>query len=150
MTLPLSHRIGPAAATDLGEIHELLRSVGLPTEGLEPFLDTVLVSRSRGRIIGCAALEVYGAVALLRSVAVDAGWQGRGLGADLEEKARGLARSRGVRELFLLTTSAADYFARRGFTRCARDEVPDAVKQSIQFTSQCPASAVVMRRAVAV
>lgn len=149
MTLPISHRIGPATAADLPEILDLLRTNHLPTEGLEPFIDSVLVSRSRGCIIGCAALEVYGAAALLRSVAVDPGWQSRGLGADLTEKASWLARSRGARELFLLTTTAADYFERRGFVRCTRDDAPAEMKQSIEFTSLCPESAVVMRRPIA-
>jgi amino-acid N-acetyltransferase len=148
MSLPLSHRIGPASPEDLPEVHALLRSHGLPTEGLEPFVDTLLVSRSRGQIIGCAALEIYGAAALLRSVAVDVGWQGRGLGADLEEKARRLARTRGAREIFLLTTTAAEYFARLGFARCAREDTPQAMRESLQFTTQCPWSAVVMRRAL--
>lgn len=148
MSLPISHRVAPAAPEDLPEIARLLRANGLPAEGLEPFLATTLVSRSRGEIIGCAALEVYGESALLRSVAVDAGWQARGLGAELVEKAMRLAQTRGVREMFLLTTGAADYFARHGFARCARDDAPDAMKRSLEFTTLCPASATAMRRAI--
>ncbi len=148
MGLPISHRIGPASAEDLGEIEALLRATDLPPEGLEPFIDTLLVSRSRGEIIGCAALEIYGAAALLRSVAVHPGWQGRGLGAELVEKATWLAQSRNVRDMFLLTTTASDYFERLGFRRCTREDAPDAMRASIEFTTLCPASAVAMRRDV--
>jgi amino-acid N-acetyltransferase len=148
MSLPISHRVVPAAREDLPEIRELLAAGGLSADGLDDFIDTTLISRSRGKIIGCAALEIYGPAALLRSVAVDVGWQARGLGAELAEKAIRLAQSRGVNEMFLLTTTAADYFARHGFARCARDDAPAAMRQSVEFTTLCPASAVCMRRSV--
>ncbi len=148
MSLPISHRIGPPGPDDLADVHALLRANGLPVEGLEEHLGTTLVSRSRGKIIGCAAVEIYERAALLRSVAVDVGWQGRGLGAELVEKAIRLAQSRGVREMFLLTMTAAEYFARFGFAPCERTDAPDAMRRSIQFSAQCPESAVAMRRAI--
>jgi amino-acid N-acetyltransferase len=148
MALPISHRVTPATAADLPEIGALLRANGLSPDGLEPCVATTLISRSRGEVIGCAALEVYGDAALLRSVAVEAGWQARGLGAELVEKAMRLAQSNAVRQMFLLTMTAADYFERHGFERCARDDAPDALKQSIEFTTLCPVGAVAMRRAI--
>ena len=148
MSLPISHRVTPAVPGDLAEISGLVAANGLSAEGLGDFVGTTLISRSRGKIIGCAALEIYGPAALLRSVAVDAGWQARGLGAELVEKAIRLAQSRAVREMFLLTTTAAEYFERHGFVRCARDDAPAAMKQSLEFTTICPASAVCMRRTV--
>ena len=148
MALPISHRISPAAPNDLPEIRALLGANGLSADGLDAFLATTLISRSRGQIIGCAALEVYGDAALLRSVAVDAGWQARGLGAELVEKAIRLAQSRGINQMFLLTTTAADYFVCHGFARCARDAAPDAMQQSIEFTTLCPASAIAMHRVI--
>ncbi len=148
MSLPFSHRIAAPAPGDLPEIRELLAANGLAADGLEQIVDTMLVSRSRGKIIGCAALEIHGTKALLRSVAVDAGWQARGLGAELVEKTIRLAQSHGVNEMFLLTTTAADYFPRHGFERCMREDVPEAVRGSIEFTTLCPATAIVMRRDV--
>ena len=148
MSLPFSHRIAAPTPGDLPEVCGLLAANRLPTDGLEHVVDTMLVSRSRGKIIGCAALEIHGTTALLRSVAVDAGWQARGLGAELVEKAIRLAQSRGVNQMFLLTTTAVDYFVRHGFERCLREDVPNAVRGSIEFTTLCPATAIVMRRDV--
>jgi amino-acid N-acetyltransferase len=148
MTLPISHRIVPASPDDLADVRELLRATGLADQGLEPFVDTVLVSRSRGQLIGCAALEIYGSDALLRSVAVDVGWQSRGLGHALVDKATALATSRGVSELYLLTLTAEEYFVRLGFTRCARADAPTALQQSIEFTTICPESATAMRKSL--
>ena len=47
--------------------------------------------------------------------------------------------------MYLLTTTAERYFARFGFVQIARDDVPGAVQQSVEFREACPASAVVMR-----
>ncbi len=144
----MSHRIGPASTGDLPEIEALLRATQLPVDGLSPFVETILVSRSRGAIIGCAAVELYGDAALLRSVAVDPGWQGRGLGTELVEKITWLARDRGARTMFLLTTTATEYFAVLGFEACTRDDAPEPMRASIEFTTLCPSNATVMCRAV--
>ena len=55
-------------------------------------------------------------------------------------------RDRALPSVWLLTTSARDYFAQRGYVVTLRDEVPDAVRATAQFSSLCPASAVAMRR----
>ena len=55
-----------------------------------------------------------------------------------------LARERGVSAIFLLTTTAEDFFPRFGFERVSRAAVPESVRASVEFQSACPASAVVM------
>jgi amino-acid N-acetyltransferase len=62
--------IAPATPGDLPQILELLERCRLPTAGLAEHLDTTLVARDGDRVVGSAALELYGAAALLRSVAV--------------------------------------------------------------------------------
>jgi amino-acid N-acetyltransferase len=56
----------------------------------------------------------------------------------------GQAQVHGVRRVFLLTETAADFFPRFGFRPVARTAVPAAVQQSVEFSSACPASALVM------
>ena len=70
--------------------------------------------------------------------------RGRGLGQRLTEAAVTLAQSLGMPAVHLLTTSAESYFPKFGFVRTSRGEVPASVKQSIEFRSACPASAIVM------
>jgi amino-acid N-acetyltransferase len=72
--------------------------------------------------------------------------QGQRLGHRLTEAALGLARSRGLTTVFLLTTTAEHFFPRFGFERISRADVPASVQASIEFQSACPASAVVMRK----
>lgn len=95
--------------------------------------------------VGCAALEIYGQAGLLRSVAVAEAWRSQGFGRGLTEMALNLARQRGLTELYLLTETAGEFFPRFGFTPVSRAEVPPAVQQSVEFTTACPASALVMR-----
>jgi amino-acid N-acetyltransferase len=54
------------------------------------------------------------------------------------------ARRNLLRALYLLTTTAEDYFAQRGISRMQREHVPETVKQSREFVDACPASAVAM------
>lgn len=136
--------IEPARPDDLPAILGLLERDGLPKAGLEAHVATTVVARDGTRIVGCAAVEVYGEDGLLRSVAVDPGHRGRGLGIRLTEAAMALARARGVGALYLLTETAGDFFPRFGFHAIARDRVAPAVRQSVEFTSACPASAQAM------
>ena len=94
--------------------------------------------------MGCAALEVHGDAALLRSVAVAPDRRGEGLGQDLTRAALTLASARGLRRIYLLTETAEGFFPRFGFRRIARDEVPGPVRESVEFRKACPESAAVM------
>lgn len=136
-----------ATPADLPAILELLARNKLPPDGLEPHLATTLVAREGDRLVGCAALELYDGAALLRSVAVEAERRGEGLGQQLTRAALELARARGARTVYLLTETAAGFFPKLGFRRITRDDVEPAVKQSVEFTAACPATAVVMRLA---
>ncbi len=135
-----------AEASDLPAVLALLDRSGLPRDGLAEHLGTTLAARENGAIVGCAAVEVYGSAALLRSVAVEVTRRGEGLGERLTEAALGLARERGVQEVFLLTETAAGFFPRFGFRSIERNAVPAIVQASVEFTSACPASAMVMVR----
>jgi N-acetylglutamate synthase-like GNAT family acetyltransferase len=66
----------------------------------------------------------------------------------LTERALQEAEVAGARDVYLLTTTAEQYFPPVGFACIVRDAVPDAVTASVEFRSACPASAVVMHRAL--
>ncbi|MFZ5540712.1 MAG: GNAT family N-acetyltransferase, partial [Pseudomonadota bacterium] len=98
--------------------------------------------------IACVGAELYGADALLRSVAVAPEAQRRGAGSALVAQALAIARSRGVRSVYLLTASAAPFFERLGFRSIDASRVPAAVRASVEFNGACPSCATVMHRAV--
>jgi N-acetylglutamate synthase-like GNAT family acetyltransferase len=93
-----------ATPGDYAGVVRLLQASDLPTDGLRSSLPDFLVAEDRGHLVGAVGLEVYGECALLRSAVVDAGCRGSGLGGDLVEGVLQRARTRGVREVYLLTT----------------------------------------------
>ncbi len=138
--------IAAARAADLPGVFALLDHSKLPRAGLDRHLDTTLVATDGGRVVGCAALELYGSAALLRSVAVVPELRGRGLGRELTAAALALAGRQRVRSVYLLTETAAGFFPKFGFRPIPRAEVDAAVRNSEEFTTACPASALPMVR----
>jgi amino-acid N-acetyltransferase len=137
-------QIGAAREQELTAVVALLTHSRLPEAGLTEHVDSLLVAREGDRVVGCAALEVYGEQALLRSVAVDESMRGRGLGRDLTRAALELAEGRGVLTVYLLTETAAGFFPRFGFAVVDRASVSGAVTSSAEFTTACPSTATVM------
>jgi len=133
-----------AVAPDLPQIVEMLHGAGLIVAGVEDHLGAFLVAADGERVIGSAGLEVYGDVALLRSVAVDEGFRGQGLGRRLVTAALANARHLGVREVALLTTSAAPFFRRLGFREGERQALDPRLAASQELGDECCATAVVM------
>jgi amino-acid N-acetyltransferase len=137
-----------ATPADYHSVLALLRSASLPTAGVPPGLGDFLVADSGERIVGAIGLERYGDAALLRSAVVDSSARGTGIGQALVQRLLDDARDEGVREIYLLTTTAEHYFPRFGFGVISREGVPAAVQASVEFREACPASAMVMRKAM--
>lgn len=133
-----------AGAADWPAVEALLRAHELPTEGARRHLPTYLLAVSNGEVVGCAGAEVYGDLALLRSVAVAPGLQGQGIGQRLVERLLHEAARRQIRRIFLLTVTAPAYFSRFGFTREPMAQAPEALMASAEFQGTCPASAALM------
>jgi short-subunit dehydrogenase/N-acetylglutamate synthase-like GNAT family acetyltransferase len=131
-----------ARASDEPQMKQLLAECGLPYEDIIPsHLQHFLVQRDDARLAGVVGLEMLGRVALLRSLAVPASYRGKGIGSQLTRKAEEYARSQGVEVLYMLTTTADAFFARRGYHLVDRNAVPTVVGETAEFQSLCPASA---------
>jgi amino-acid N-acetyltransferase len=127
----------------------LLKEYELPTADLNKrSLQNFIGFKDKERLIGLVALESYETFGLLRSLVVDKNYRDRGLANKLIEQIVQLAKRRNVSEIYLLTTTAKDYFLKKGFDVVSREDVPDSVKASSEFSSVCPASADVMVRKV--
>jgi N-acetylglutamate synthase-like GNAT family acetyltransferase len=137
--------ITPATADDLAAIKSLLTSSELPIAGVDEHWKTFIVARDGDRIVACGGAEAYSFVALIRSVAVTPDYRGHGLGRRIVRQLLDRLASRGLREFYLLTTTAEEYFKKRGFKPIDRDEVHPQLLASREFQDACPASAVAMR-----
>jgi SAM-dependent methyltransferase/N-acetylglutamate synthase-like GNAT family acetyltransferase len=138
----------PARDADLDEIRALLAQCDLPTDVEAFFPRGYVVGRRHGALVGCCGLEVRGRDGLLRSLAVASDARGSGLARDLVEDRVRVAHELGLDAVYLLTTSAADFFRRHGFTDVLRSAVPAAIGASGQFSGGCCASAVSLRRSL--
>jgi len=143
-------RAEPARPHDLAGALDLLRRSELPEQDVaERWGHYFVVREDDGRVIAVAGLEVHGADGLLRGVAVDPDYRRQGLAAALVAEVISRAKLLELSAVYLLTTTARDYFARLGFGVRAREEAPPAIRASWEFRSGCPATAVFMSRPVA-
>ena len=133
------------------DVLALLAACGLPADGLADHWDTTWVAVDPAvptEVLGSVALEVYGAAALLRSLATREDQRSKGLGHALVEFALKRAKDRGVDTIALLTTTAEPFFVRREFETVSRDELPESLRGSEEFRGACPSTATAMVRRV--
>lgn len=134
-----------ASEQDFAAICALLKEFGLPYEDLSPLsLDQFWVVKDADGVTGVIGMEQSGEVALLRSLAVAQPRQGQGWGSRLVAHLERLAKEAGVNSLYLLTTTARDFFTQRGYQVINRQEAPEALQASSEFASLCPDTAVCM------
>ncbi|MGH9356240.1 MAG: arsenic resistance N-acetyltransferase ArsN2 [Terriglobia bacterium] len=141
-------RIRSANARDEHGIRILLERNGLPTSDLGSAQPEFLMAQEGEDLIGAGALERFGTIALLRSVAVAGHRRGTGVGQYILRELEQRARASGVEELVLLTQTAMPFFERHGYRAVERSRVNPAVQASEEFRSLCPASAVCMVKAL--
>jgi len=166
----MTYCTAPAAAEDLVEIKTLLSASGLPSTDLTASkLKSFWVARdpnspSMHNIVGVIGLETFSpprssprephnhnseGVALLRSLAVKEGYRNQGIAQSLCDEMETFARVHyGIRQLYLLTTTAEEYFCnKRGFERTDRKSVPASIQSTSEFSGGlCPCSAVCLTK----
>lgn len=135
-----------AIARDAASIRVLLELDGLPTADLVSSEAEFVVACQGRRIIGAGALQRFGAAALLRSVVVEVGARGAGVGRLIIQELERRARAADVTELILLTQTAKPFFERQNYRTIERASVPPAVQASEEFRSLCPESATCMAK----
>lgn len=133
--------------TQLAEIKRLLSACGLPVSDIAPCESRLFFGcRSDAGLAGVVGLEIFGSVALLRSLAISPQYRSHGLGRALVAHAETHAASRAVESLFLLTTTAETYFSKLGYSHASRENAPSAIKATAQFSGLCPASSAFMSK----
>jgi amino-acid N-acetyltransferase len=139
-----STQIQFAESKNLLELQELLKSADLPYKDIEEHIHNFVFIKERDDLIGCVGLEICGAIALLRSLAVVENHRNKGWGYILTKEILQFAMLKKITKVYLLTTTAERFFARLGFAQIQRDDAPEAIRLTSQFSSLCPASAILM------
>lgn len=114
--------ITKAGAADLVDLSDFIKPFVdsgeiLPRtyDELEYLLDTFFIARLDGRLVGCAALEIYSRkLCEIRSLAVAPAAQGLGIGKGLVSACVELAAREGVYEIMAISSAEA-FFKSCGF-----------------------------------
>ena len=123
----------------------LLERVNLPAADItDQHVKSFFYTGAADAPTGMVGLEVYGTDALLRSLAVSEDARSAGIGTALLAYAEDHASSDGVHTLYLLTTTAEAFFARRGYSRLDRAVAPAAIRSTREFAGLCPSSSTFM------
>ena len=144
--MPPTISIQKAAKNDFDAVCALLSANNLPIIDLNPLLEDFLLAFDENEITAVMGMDRYGDAGLLRSAAVKASHRNLGIAAALINRLLDDARSNNLKVLYLITNTAEQYFAKKGFEKIEREAVPPTVLQSKEFNGLCPASSVMMRK----
>jgi amino-acid N-acetyltransferase len=100
-------------------------------------------------LVGIAGVEGRGECGLLRSFVIRQSYRGKGYGRELCRKIIEQAKLQGMKELYLLTTTAESFFKRLGFRKMEREAAPKAILDTTEFKELCPVSSVCMQMKLA-
>jgi amino-acid N-acetyltransferase len=124
----------------------LLKEAKLPTEDIDENVKLFALENQQ-EMIGTGGLEQMQSYGLLRSVSIKDSEKGRGFGQEITKRIEDYAKSVGIKELYLLTNTAKDFFAtKQNYEAIERNTAPEAIQNCRQFAQTCPSSATVMRK----
>jgi len=128
------------------KVYVLLRESKLDSSDLNQPNIRLFRAEENGELIGVGGIEIFGDQALLRSVAVGDKFHGKGFGTEVVNQIERISKVSGISALYLLTTTARGFFESRGYQLIHRDEFPEELKQTAQYSGLCPVSAICMKK----
>lgn len=138
--------IEKATQSDLPAIRQWLQANELCEEDIGNAPLQLYKGIMDGNWITVGDIERYGSCGLLRSIVVKDHQRSKGVGREFTQKLMEKASEEGIRELFLLTTTADGFFIRLGFEKTERESATEALQQSYEFRQFCPSTAVCMKK----
>ena len=132
------------ANKDTPLIRHLLSECNLPYSDIDIIKQYFIIAENGGKMIGCCGFEVYGENGLFRSLAVSPKYRNLGTGRSLTDKIINFAPEKGIRNFYLLTTTAGAFLTKQGWSETARMNVPMEISRTTEFTAICPSSATCM------
>ncbi|NJR59915.1 MAG: GNAT family N-acetyltransferase [Cyanobacteria bacterium CRU_2_1] len=139
-------RLTRATEADLPWMQQLLQENQLPDSDLPAVVNDLMLAYQGSELIGIAGIEPYPPYGLLRSFVITLSFRGQGYGRLLCNHLIAHASWTGIRELYLLTTTAESFFLKMGFDRVERQTVPLAIQNTREFSELCPSIAICMKR----
>lgn len=134
----------PASGGRIDRVESLLDANGLPSADVREKPECFFLAVTEAGVVGVGGVEPAGSDGLLRSVVVTEASRGQGYGTALCTALEDYARTSGLEELYLLTTTATGFFRGRGYERIERDRVPPEIRETREFAELCPDAATCM------
>ena len=95
--------------------------------------------------VGYFGFQKFGADALFRSMLVQPDARKRGYGTLIWNEAKAKLRETGVKNIYLLTDTATEFFTKQGFVIINRNSVPQSIAMTTEFQDFCPDSSICMK-----
>lgn len=135
--------------SSLDEIFPVLSGCDLPVADISASSPPQFFGfRVSDSVIAVIGLEKFQSVGLIRSLAVIPSYRGQGLALELVSYVESFANSHGVESLFLLTTTAEAFFIKLGYRPTSRQEAPQAIQATSQFSGLCPSSSAFLSKCI--
>lgn len=138
-------KLRPAEPADSEYIKRLLAHNDLPVADISETLTDLYVCEMETRRVGVGGLERHQGAGLVRSVAIEESARGNGYGTRVSNELLARARSAGISTVYLLTTTADEFFDSLGFEEVTRETVPPSIQDTTEFSDLCPSTAVCMK-----
>ena len=127
---------------------KLIASADLPTEDLDFKKQFLIGYYEEDALMATGGLEVFGTDAILRSLTVRMGSRNKSLGSGIVDDLLAKATEKGVDTIYLLTETAKEFFRKKGFEEISREDAPESVQASSEFSFICGDTAVCMKLAL--
>lgn len=135
----MDYTIRQAERKDFAAIRELLLTNNLPVVGVEEHIEEFMIAEQTDLVGVMGALQ-ENKKGLIRSFAVAASLRKNGVGLALLQSMKERLKQQGVKDVYLLTETARDYFKKRGFTEIIREEMPQTLLKESGLDQACPCS----------
>ncbi len=128
-------KIRPAKVQDVKQMQNLINDFAAKKEMLprslndlyENIFEYFVAENDTGEVIGCGAIHVaWDDLAEVKGLAVDSGYHGKGIGAEIVSACEKKALEVGVTKVFALTFKPG-FFEKLGYKQVGRDTLPHKV-----------------------
>lgn len=137
-------RLEPVEEQSLSYVENRLIQNDLPVQDVSAKRDCFYIGYSDGQRIGFGGIEPRGTDGLLRSIVVERAVRGQGIGTELCDQLEEKGRQLGIESCYILTTTAGDFFEKREYNCISREEAPEVIRETAEFSELCPAPATCM------
>lgn len=127
-------------------IQSLLAKENLPCVDINCAKQVFIIAKANKKIVGCVGLEPYKNYGLLRSLTVKNDFRNKAIGTKLVKLMSAYACTQKIKKLFILTITAKDFFESKGFCQINRTAAPRLIKNSSEFKTICPKTAIFMEK----